>query len=192
MGTRSILLLAALLLAAALPRPGSAEPAGSAARIGSAARPGTLGRPGSVTYRGSFARPVPPSRSSAGKRLIEAENRRARRNLRAANRDAQRSMDRVLERQRGRLEPVASKRRRARAEEDTDELENLIDLGPIEAAFGELGPTTRRVLERSRIELRSGVRRYEVDATLRAQETGTEPTARQRHPFGLADEPAPP
>lgn len=122
---------------------------------------------------------------------MEAENRRARRNLRAANRDAQRSMDRVLERQRGRLEPVGSQRRRARAEEDTDELENLIDLGPIEAAFGELGPTTRRVLERSRIELRSGVRRYDVDARLRAQETGAEPTPRQRHPFGLAADRAP-
>lgn len=131
----------------------------------------------------ALALATPASAQPAREKLAEVERLRARRDLRALDRDASRTLDATLEQQRGRVVPRAAQLRRARAEEDLDYLENRIDLD----ALGPLGPTTRRVLERSRIELLHADRLREVDARY-GPHSGEAPPAQQAHPFRLGEE----
>lgn len=80
-----------------------------------------------------------------------------------------------------RPEPAAVERVRDRAHrrESIDALLNEADLATLERFHGPLGPTTRRVLERSRIRIDSAERQREIDveADTRLHELRTEKAA---------------
>jgi hypothetical protein len=103
--------------------------------------------------------------------------------LRALTRDADRRREERWLRREGSPADVAHYRQRTRAEDDLDRLvaRQEIDALPPGSGFERFQPETRRLLERSRIELRWIERRQELD--LRLHELEREVEGRERPTF---------
>jgi hypothetical protein len=139
------------------------------------------------------ADPFTPRRASDSSRATPrlelqdfAELRRleAGRELRALSRDADRKVEERRLRSEGSRADVELYRQRARAQEELDRLTARYEVDALApgSGFERFGPETRRVLERSQIELRWVQRRHDLELRLHELER----TVGDREPAGTS------
>ncbi len=179
--------LAALLLAAAL--------LGSEAFAQSWSRGGSPGwsRAGRRGLPAGTPRHVPRSSADrARQRSVESLQRKtlstqaeSRTRLREMSRDIERRASERARRERGTPGQVAVHEARVRREEALDDLRTEQEQDALDGFWAStFGPETRRVFERSGIDLDRQLRRRAIDSRLEALRATAE--AREREPSGLA------